>query len=612
MGNIRKKSNESFKTRQTYIRNADPFLTAAQLGYSTYSDTAGTSPVDGTGGSPNITFSVNTSSPISNDADFRFVKDASNRQGQGVATDYTIDNIHLARVLQGSVECQLISGTYATGDIRFYLIETTSGEVIEPVNVQLQLGAVGVTAKHIFTFQTRATNTTYRLCIHVASTSASAYTIAFNNFRLFEPQQNYGTIITDWTNYTMTIGGSTSAPTKGTTTVDTARWARVGSDMIIEYDYIQTALGSAANGSGTYLFPLPSGYSIDTTKITSASYNGITAGAVGQAHVTGGSINKGSVNVYNATNLALNIGNETNIFQAMGSGFQNMAQSTLSIKIVARVPIAGWGSNMALSSNAGDGREVFAIATGTPTGGSGVNSIIIFGTTSQDSHGAYSSSTGRYTVPVAGRYSLSGFINATNASISIQLFKNASLVYSVGITQSAGQCNISGFVDCVVGDIIDIRSGTDLGTKGSGGFLAIQKTNSSNQIIAPVETVACSYYSASNQTSLTTQINFGTKLYDTHNAVTTGASWKFTAPMPGKYRVSAMVVGSSGIGVSLFKNGSVFTLLFSRMVYGSGSYEIDLLAGDYIDLRPASSATINGGSVTAGDISQIQISRIGI
>lgn len=150
---------------------------------------------------------------------------------------------------------------------------------------------------------------------------------------------------TDWTSYTITIGAVTTPPTKGVTSLDKAEWKRNGSMMDIRYDYIQTAITGSANGSGIYLFPIPATYSIDTTRINSLSYNGNTAGVVGYASVTGGSINKGSVNVYNATNLLLNIGNETNIFQPMSSSFQNMNQATLTITIIASIPITGWTIN---------------------------------------------------------------------------------------------------------------------------------------------------------------------------------------------------------------------------------------------------------------------------
>jgi hypothetical protein len=40
-------------------------------------------------------------------------------------------------------------------------------------------------------------------------------------------------------------------------------------------------------------------------------------------------------------------------------------------------------------------------------------------------------------------------------------------------------------------------------------------------------------------------VDFDTKIYDTHNAVTTGAAWKFTAPYAGIYRVHAKTTWTS-------------------------------------------------------------------
>lgn len=36
-------------------------------------------------------------------------------------------------------------------------------------------------------------------------------------------------------------------------------------------------------------------------------------------------------------------------------------------------------------------------------------------------------------------------------------------------------------------------------------------------------------------------VNFDTKEYDSHNAVTTGSNWKFTVPVSGTYRVTSVV-----------------------------------------------------------------------
>jgi hypothetical protein len=81
-------------------------------GFATYADAAGTSPVDGTGGSPNVTISTTSSSPISLDNSYLLVKDAANRQGQGWSYDFTINSGDKAKVLQFQMDYLVDSGTF--------------------------------------------------------------------------------------------------------------------------------------------------------------------------------------------------------------------------------------------------------------------------------------------------------------------------------------------------------------------------------------------------------------------------------------------------------------------------------------------------------------------
>jgi hypothetical protein len=56
---------------------------------------------------------------------------------------------------------------------------------------------------------------------------------------------------------------TTSAPTKGTTSVDKMWWRRIGDSAQFRYEYVQSAGGT--NGSGTYLLPFL--FTADTSKI---------------------------------------------------------------------------------------------------------------------------------------------------------------------------------------------------------------------------------------------------------------------------------------------------------------------------------------------------------
>lgn len=127
--------------------------------------------------------------------------------------------------------------------------------------------------------------------------------------------------------------------------------------------------------------------------------------------------------------------------------------------------------------------------------------------------------------------------------------------------------------------------------------------------------VLAKYYASTNQTAAAnTQFNFDTKIDDTHASVTTGVSWKFTAPVSGFYQVEvAFRQGSAtNFGVRIFKNGSTYqTLTFADVNGGDfgGSVTISLVAGDFIDLRSdTTTGTITGG--TSPFFSTVSIFRL--
>lgn len=126
--------------------------------------------------------------------------------------------------------------------------------------------------------------------------------------------------------------------------------------------------------------------------------------------------------------------------------------------------------------------------------------------------------------------------------------------------------------------------------------------------------ISARYSTGSSQSipnATATIINYDVVSYDKSNgAVTTGASWKFTAQEAGRYKVYAhdRVTSESADAnffIYLYKNGSLVSVLaqfthtgattVSTGIYGSDT--IDLIAGDYIDARfyqdSGSSLTLN-------------------
>lgn len=154
--------------------------------------------------------------------------------------------------------------------------------------------------------------------------------------------------VTGWTSYTLQITASTSNPTKASSTVvDSANWRRVGDSMEISYSYGHTNSAGAGAGSGTYLFSLPSGYSIDSSKIL-VSTSSIAGGSAGKAvaYVSGvvSGLATGFVWPYDSTHLALAVTDQNSTFGAITDSFGSLSGATASYQFLAAVPISGWST----------------------------------------------------------------------------------------------------------------------------------------------------------------------------------------------------------------------------------------------------------------------------
>jgi len=142
--------------------------------------------------------------------------------------------------------------------------------------------------------------------------------------------------------------------------------------------------------------------------------------------------------------------------------------------------------------------------------------------------------------------------------------------------------------------------------------------------------VVASYSTDAGQTisnNTTTIVNFEDLNYDTHSAVTTGASWKFTAPIAGYYHVSSAVMftattnwaATEYASLLLVKNNTGYRYLgreddhSTSNVYTflGGSTVLYLAVNDYIDLRVLQTS---GGDLALhnnGAFNYVSIHRIG-
>lgn len=147
------------------------------------------------------------------------------------------------------------------------------------------------------------------------------------------------------TTYSLTIGAVTSAPTKGTVDKDVATYKRIGDCLHLRYDFKQTGAGS--DGTGTYLFPLPTGPTIDTAKAYASTTAPLSVvGNLITSNVADGSsasTNPGIVTVYNSTNLTLWYSAiAANTLTPVSSSTFGLSDAQQGFSYTAIVPISGW------------------------------------------------------------------------------------------------------------------------------------------------------------------------------------------------------------------------------------------------------------------------------
>lgn len=166
--------------------SANPDAEVDTAGWATYADAAGTQPVDGTGGSPSSTFTRSTSSPLRGTASFLWTKSANNRQGEGFSYAFTLDSADQGRPIGGSFDFSVATaeGTYASNDMAVYIYDVTNSVLIQPAGFNIPVYKAGSATSVYFSFAAPANSTSYRLIVHTASTSATAYTLKFDNFQL--------------------------------------------------------------------------------------------------------------------------------------------------------------------------------------------------------------------------------------------------------------------------------------------------------------------------------------------------------------------------------------------------------------------------------------------
>lgn len=610
-----------------YVSNGK--FESSTTGWATYADAAQTTPVDGTGGSPTLTLTRTTTTPLRSTASGLITKSAANLQGQGVSFDFTIDRADQAKVLTVSFDYDVASGTYATGDLTVYILplDGTNTTLIQPAGFQIQSITSGNKATHCATFQTTSDATSYRLIYHVATTSASAYSLRIDNVKVSPQVVAQGTPVTDWTSFTPT-GSWTGAVSYA------GRWRRVGDSM--ELDVTVTASGSPTGGSLTV--NLPSGYSIDTTKITSSTADGYYFG-IARIVDSGSTGYLASVLYESATALRLRSLDDGAVALQDSSRISPTVPMTWAasdtLQFVVSLPISGW-SSQTVTSDSADTRvcaaRVYKTAQESFASSSTRQQLTMSGVI-RDTHGAWGSN--QYRVAVAGDYvidvqAIFGWSGSEGRAAVIEIRIDGTVV-SQGQLDSGGwgsgafsgpavTAKYEGFLNA--GQIVTFflaqqnaggAARNVIGEAAGASTWAQIVRQSGPATIAASETIAASYTTTAGQ-SITVgteqTVVFGTRDFDTHGIVNSSTG-VVTIPTAGKWEITANLF----TGAANFTTAQEFQLFFRKNAatsdlvanfFGNGANhghsirctkQYDCMAGDTLQVRVATDLGVSLSTV---------------
>lgn len=587
--------------------------------WATFADAASTTPTDGTGGSPNSTWAATSTSPLRGTYSFLWTKSSgASRQGEGVSYDFTIDAADKGQVLQISFDYIVSSGTYVDNAMTVWIYDVTNATLIQPTPTNIL--NTSISQRWQGTFQTATSSTSYRLILYVPVTTDSSNTLRFDNFEIGPQKKSYGPALTDWTSYTPTGSWVSNCTYSGW-------WKRIGDSMAVMVRIAITGAPTAAD----LKIGIPSGYTIDTTKLSSTSVN---SGAFGAARIydSGTAQYVAAVNYGNSTTqVGVTYNGSTNLGWVNHTSPITFANGD-EVDVEFVVPIVGWSSGQLLSSDA-DTRVCAVQLTGTSSSISNGGDAITPTTVVKDTHGAWSTAT--YTVPTAGWYRMSGYLVGPSAaytsgnSIGLSVKQN-STSYSVGAHRISETSTKSYFVNgslalyCVAGDTLQFIGFSTVTGNATNFNASIERVSGPSQIAAS-ELVACKYYASSSSIGTVASpqlVTFSTKDYDTHNCYSSGL---FTCPAAGKYIVTANVYQTAAttaanqqLSIAVYKSGAsgslwigYFTSATSKPMSSFITDQISCVAGDTIGIYAGNDGTTP--SINASNTrNYITISRIGI
>lgn len=237
---LRWSSASSGSGEVNYISNAD--AEANTTGWATYADAAGSTPVDGTGGSPTVTWTRQNTVVLRGNQTFKLTKDAANRQGEGVSYDFSIKEQDVSKKLKIQFDFKTNEdAAYASGDLTVYIYDVTNTTLITPVDTDI------IDGQNIFTTSFNSTtSTSYRLIFHIATTNASAWDAYIDNVIVGPGMASQGAAIGAMASATTSVSNYNNA-TGLSAIPGEFQWQRLGSDLLVNINFYVAGTGTDAS-----------------------------------------------------------------------------------------------------------------------------------------------------------------------------------------------------------------------------------------------------------------------------------------------------------------------------------------------------------------------------
>jgi len=221
--------------------------------FTAFADTASATPTDLTGGSPTVTCTRTTSTPLNGAGSLLVTKDAADRQGEGCSAPFYVPPGYRGK--QAEIMFPIsISGSVVAGDFQVYVYDVTNSQLITPFNKELLGNQIHAR------FDIPATMAQGRLGFYFASTSAAAVTAKIDDIFAGFKDATYGFHGTEPITVTPTSSLSTNV-------THTGKYRRLGDAM--EYRFQLTFTGASDNV--TWTEDIPSGFTIDTSRLPNVS-----------------------------------------------------------------------------------------------------------------------------------------------------------------------------------------------------------------------------------------------------------------------------------------------------------------------------------------------------